>query len=79
MSYGYAIIFRHTDLYTGEEYSEIKKMRLFKSESERDNAEHLEISRWMRKNIYLGEIVKFETKDRYCPQVKKKRGTELRK
>ena len=66
MSYGYAILFRHTDI-TGDEYTEIKKMRLFKSESERDNAENIEFSRRMNKKIRFGEVVKFETKDKYCP------------
>lgn len=71
-SYGYAVIFKHTDHFTGEEFTEIKKIRLFKTKSERDNAESIEISRRMEKNMYFGDIVKFETKDKYCP-------TKLRK
>ena len=65
MNYGYAIVIRKSSLYEEEgETIQLPKVRLFKTETERDNGVRLEWERiWNSKGkLRAYDIVKFETK-----------------
>ena len=68
MSYGYATVRKVWNRWEETDDVEVMKVRLFKTESERDNGINLEWKKiWNDRNFMKrpSDVVKFETKDEY--------------
>ena len=68
MSYGYATVRKVWNRWDETDDVEVLKVRLFKTESERDNGINLEWKKiWNDRNFMRrpSDVVKFETKDEY--------------
>lgn len=66
MNFGYAIVIKKSNTYEEEgDTIELPKVRIFKTEAERDNGIDLEWQRIWKSNgkLHAYDIVKFETKN----------------